>query len=237
MTLEELDARHMKMFDWMCRKLDKGKWRFVRQYERLASKYDRITSEQCKSLQNELRIPDGSPTRKLMSLLQVAYPGLPLRHLAQSLKEIGRHDVAARLIPLMLEGETDDTDLISRDTNRDGMTLEELECSDRDVFDRMCLKLDNGGCWIRRDYERLAAKYKRIPREVRNALRDQLQIEGGSPSELLISHLQTKYPNLPLSHFVFTLKEIGRHDIARLLMPYVGQNNSPVDDMAVEEIG
>lgn len=104
MTLEELDARHMKTFDWMCRKLDKGKWRSRRDYERLASKYDRMTREQCESLQNELRTLDGSPTRNLMSLLQVCYPGLSLRHLARSLEEIGRHDVAKRLKPLILQG-------------------------------------------------------------------------------------------------------------------------------------
>jgi len=104
MTLEELDARHMKTFDWMCRKLDNGKWGFRRDYKRLAFIYDRITSEQCECLQNELRIPGGSPTRKLMSLLQVCYPGLSLRHLARSLEEIGRHDVAKRLKPLILQG-------------------------------------------------------------------------------------------------------------------------------------
>lgn len=104
MTLEELDGRHMKTFDWMCRKLDNGKWGFRRDYKRLAFIYDRITSEQCECLQNELRIPGGSPTRKLMSLLQVCYPGLSLRHLARSLEEIGRHDVAKRLKPLILQG-------------------------------------------------------------------------------------------------------------------------------------
>ena len=108
----------------------------------------------------------------------------------------------------------------------DDMTLEQLESRDQAVFDRMCLKLDSGRWWFRRDYERLAAKYKRIPLEVRNALRDQLQIEGGSPSKLLMSHLQTKYPSLPLRYFVSTLKEIGRNDIVQLLMSYVGQNNS-----------
>jgi len=105
------------------------------------------------------------------------------------------------------------------------MTFEELKCRDQGLFDRMCLELDNGRCWLRRDYERLAAKYKRIPLEVRNALRDQLQIEGGCPSQLLMSHLQIQYPNLPLRHFVCTLKEIGRDDIVQLLLPFVDQTH------------
>lgn len=90
----------------------------------------------------------------------------------------------------------------------------------------MYLKLDNGRWWFRRDYERLAAKFEEIPLEERNALRDQLQIEGGSPSKLLMSHIQTKYPNLPLRHLVSALQEIGRGDIVQLLMPSVRQNFS-----------
>ena len=85
----------------------------------------------------------------------------------------------------------------------------------------MCLKLDNGRWWYRRDYERLAAKYKNISLEERNALHDQLQWKG-SPSKMLMSLLQTKYPNLRLRDFVGTLKEIGRNDIAQRLMLYTG---------------
>ena len=33
--------------------------------------------------------------------------------------------------------------------------------------------------------------------------------------------LERSYPNLPLRHFVWTLKEIGRKDIAEKLKPYV----------------
>ena len=85
----------------------------------------------------------------------------------------------------------------------------------------MYLKLDNGGWWYRRDYERLAAKYKKISLEERNALHDELQRKG-SPSKMLMSHLQTKYPTLTLRDFVGTVKEIGRSDIAQKLMPYAG---------------
>lgn len=108
----------------------------------------------------------------------------------------------------------------------DDITLEQLESSRQNVFDRMCLKLDNGRWWFRRDYERLAAKFEEIPLEERNALRDQLQVEGGSPSKLLMSHLQTKCPNLPLRRLVSALEEIGRRDIVQLLMPFVRQNFS-----------
>ena len=88
------------------------------------------------------------------------------------------------------------------------MTLEQLESRDQGVFDRMCLKLDNGRWWLRRDWND--------------------EIEGGSPSKLLISYLKTKYPSLPLRHFVWTMKEIGRNDIVQLLLPYVGQKTPTV---------
>ena len=111
------------------------------------------------------------------------------------------------------------------------MTLEQLEDRYLDVFDQMCLKLDNGRWWFRRDYERLAAKYDRISLQERNALRDEVQrVGGGGPSKQLMSQLQAKYgEQLRLRHFVLKLKEIGRNDIAQLLMPYIRQNvsNSP----------
>jgi len=105
--------------------------------------------------------------------------------------------------------------------NSESINLERLENDNQDLFDWMCLKLDNGRLWHRRDYERLAAKYKKISLEERNALHDELQRKG-SPSKMLMSLLQTKYPNLTLRDFVGTLKEIGRSDIAQELMPYAG---------------
>ena len=94
----------------------------------------------------------------------------------------------------------------------------------------MCFKLDNGSRWFKRDYERLAAKYKKITRKDRDALHDELQ-SNGSPSRLLMSMLQTKYRLLPLSEFVKTLKEIGRKDIAQELMPYVTSNTKSVKSL------
>jgi len=105
--------------------------------------------------------------------------------------------------------------------NSEPMTLERLENDHQDLFDWMCLKLDNGRWWYRRDYERLAAKYKKISLEERNALHDELQRKG-SPSRMLMSLLQTKYPNLRLRDFVGTLKEMGRNEIAQKLVPYAG---------------
>ena len=97
-------------------------------------------------------------------------------------------------------------------------SLEQLENENQGLFDWMCLRLDNGRWWFRRDYERLAAKYKEISLEERNALHDELQSKG-SPSKSLMNLLRARYPNLPLSQFVETLKEIRRNDIAQKLLP------------------
>ena len=83
--------------------------------------------------------------------------------------------------------------------------------------------LDNGRQSVSRDYERLAACYKGISLEERNAL--QSEHDGSrSPSKMLMNHLQTKYPSLPMRHFVRTLKEIGRNDLVEKLKPYVKKN-------------
>ena len=101
-TLEELDAKHMKMFEWMCSKLDDRRWG-QRGYERLANKYDRINVEQRAALRCE-QFRGRSPSRLLMLHIQTLYPNLPLRYLVHSLKEIGRNDIAKRLTELILEG-------------------------------------------------------------------------------------------------------------------------------------
>lgn len=93
-TLEELSARHMEVYDWMCRKLDRG---FRREYERLAKRYDRISREDRDSLRNK-----PSPSRSLLSLIETLYPNLTLGDFVTSLQEIGRNDIAQRLIPLVL---------------------------------------------------------------------------------------------------------------------------------------
>lgn len=102
-TLEELDEKHMEMFEWMCNKLDNRRWGFRRDYQRLAAKFDRITLQQRSSLQDQA-LCGGSPSRRLMSLLQNLYPNLPLRYLVHSLREIGRNDIAKKLTDLILNG-------------------------------------------------------------------------------------------------------------------------------------
>ena len=105
----------------------------------------------------------------------------------------------------------------------DDMTLSELQENNQKLFDQMCLMLDNGRQSVSRDYERLAACYKGISLEERNAL--QSEHDGSrSPSKMLMNHLQTKYPSLPMRHFVRTLKEIGRNDLVEKLKPYVEKN-------------
>lgn len=105
----------------------------------------------------------------------------------------------------------------------DDITLSELQENNQKLFDQMCLTLDNGRQSVSRDYERLAACYKGISLEERNAL--QSEHDGSrSPSKMLMNHLQTKYPSLPMRHFVRTLKEIGRNDLVEKLKPYVTKN-------------
>ena len=105
----------------------------------------------------------------------------------------------------------------------DDITLSELQENNQKLFDQTCLMLDNGRQSVSRDYERLAACYKGISLEERNAL--QSEHDGSrSPSKMLMNHLQTKYPSLPMRHFVRTLKEIGRNDLVEKLKPYVKKN-------------
>ena len=94
------------------------------------------------------------------------------------------------------------------------------------MFDEICLKIDNGRLRFRRDYERLASKFQKIPLEVRNSLRDHLGVESGSPSQTLMTQLQTKYPELTLRQFAEKLKEIGRNDIVQLLVTRLAQDLS-----------
>lgn len=128
------------------------------------------------------------------------------------------------VIESSMSSELSELSLRSEDDAGD-ISLDQLEQKHEEVFDWVCLKLDNGRRWFRRDYERLAAKYKKITPEQRMTLHDEIQNER-SPSKLLMSLLQTKYRCLPLSQFVKTLKEIRRKDIAQKLMPYVTHNTS-----------
>ncbi|KAL9971982.1 hypothetical protein ACROYT_G018213 [Oculina patagonica] len=60
----------------------------------------------------------------------------------------------------------------------DDVTLEELEDNNMELFDWVCTRLDNGRVGFRRDYERLASKYKIIPTEAHNSLRNESLSEG-----------------------------------------------------------
>ena len=93
-----------------------------------------------------------------------------------------------------------------------------------DLFDWVCTRLDNGRLGFRRDYERLAAKYRLFSLDFRNSLKNELKIDGGSPSKVLMSQLQTMYPNHPVRCLVRKLKEIRRNDIAQKLTPYALKN-------------
>ncbi|XP_068718670.1 uncharacterized protein [Montipora capricornis] len=101
------------------------------------------------------------------------------------------------------------------------LSLENFEKDHMELFDWMCSRLDNGRrSWFRKDYERLAAKFKKISLEERNALHEELT-RNGSPSKLLMNLLQTKYPELTVPDFLKTIKDIGRNDIAKELFPLV----------------
>lgn len=101
------------------------------------------------------------------------------------------------------------------------MTLEQLEENNLPVFDWMCKELDiSRRRGVRWDFESLAFQYKEISPTIRNSLRNEFQNDRGSPSDVLMSHIKTKYPNLPLRHLIGTLQNIGRSDIAQGLMPY-----------------
>ena len=88
----------MEVYDWMCRKLDRG---FRREYKRLAKRYDRVSREDRDSLRNK-----PSPSRCLLSLIETRYPSLTLRDFVASLQGIGRNDIAQRLIPLVLRSKS-----------------------------------------------------------------------------------------------------------------------------------
>lgn len=89
LTLEQLEQENLETFEWMCRMLDNGQ----RDYERLASNYQRITLDKRQALQNEFQTPGGSPSKALMKHLQALYPTLTLRDLLSSLTKIKRDDI------------------------------------------------------------------------------------------------------------------------------------------------
>lgn len=99
MTLEQLEDKHFSVFERMCKELNTGipgaKWDF----ERLASRYDRISLTDRNSLKNELYSERSSPSDVLMNHIKAKYPDHPLLHLVRNLESIGRYDVARILMP------------------------------------------------------------------------------------------------------------------------------------------
>ena len=100
------------------------------------------------------------------------------------------------------------------------MTLEELEEKHLTVFERMCKDLNSRRPGERWDFERLASYYDKISLTDRNTLKNEFQNDRGSPSDALMSHIKTKYPDHTVRHLARNLQNIGRNDIALRLMPY-----------------
>ena len=117
----------MGMFEWMCNKLDNGRWFFRRDYKRLAAQFDRITKQQRVTLKDEA-LSGGSPSHRLMSLLQNVYPNLPLRYLVHSLRKIGRNDIAKELTDLILDGNYGASDLIEEGSSEEEDLFVHLRC-------------------------------------------------------------------------------------------------------------
>lgn len=126
-TLEELDEKHMDMFEWMCNKLDNGRWGFRHDYKRLAAQFDRITKQQRVTLKDEA-LWGGSPSHRLMSLLQNVYPNLPLRYLVHSLRKIGRNDIAKKLTNLILDGNYGASGLIEEGCSEEQDSFVHIRC-------------------------------------------------------------------------------------------------------------
>ena len=106
------------------------------------------------------------------------------------------------------------------------MTIEVLEEKHFPVFERMCKELNNRIRGERWDFERLASCYGRISVTDRKCSKNEFQNDGGSPSDVLMSHIKAKYPGHLLRHLVKNLQRIGRNDVARTLMPYLRQKPS-----------
>ena len=106
------------------------------------------------------------------------------------------------------------------------VTLEELEEKHFLVYERMCKDLNSkiSGDWW--DFERLASCYDKIALTDRNSLKNEFQNGRGIPSDVLMSHIKTKYPDHSVRHLVRNLQSIGRDDIAQRLIPYTERKSS-----------
>ena len=101
------------------------------------------------------------------------------------------------------------------------MTLEKLDENHAEMFDWMCMKLDQKRSGTRYDFERLAKCYKLSP-TVRGSLKQEYH-HGGSPSRALMDHIKAKHPNLAIHQLIEDLEKIGRKDIAEGLKAEVSK--------------
>lgn len=129
-------------------------------------------------------------------------------------------------LPKSSESTRSSTPVKIRETLKPGvMTLEKLEGKHFEVFDQMCMKLDEKRPGMGEDFERLASCYTDISCEMRNSLKREFHTRDGSPSRALMIHLKALYPNRPLHELMNNLERIGRKDIVEKLIPYVTQND------------
>jgi len=101
LTIEQLEEKHLSMYEWMCKELNNKNPGDSWDFERLASCYDKITLTDRKSLKNEFQSDRGSPSDVLMSYIRTKYPDHSVCHLARNLESIGRNDIANRLVSYM----------------------------------------------------------------------------------------------------------------------------------------
>ena len=98
LTIEQLEEKHLSMYEWMCKELNYKNPGDMWDFERLASCYDKITLTDRKSLKNEFQSVRGSPSDVLMSYIRTKYPDHSVCHLARNLESIGRNDIASSLV-------------------------------------------------------------------------------------------------------------------------------------------
>jgi len=111
--------------------------------------------------------------------------------------------------------------------NSGDLTLEELEEKHFPVFERMCIDLNSttSGPWW--DFERLASCYEKISLSDRHFLKNEFQSDRGNPSNVLMTHIKTKYPDHSVRDLVRNLQRIGRDDIAQRLNRTLSENHHP----------
>lgn len=91
----------------------------------------------------------------------------------------------------------------------------------------MCKDLNNkipGDWW---HFERLASCYEKISLPDRNSLKNEFQSDRGNPSNVLMTHIKTKYPDHSVRDLVRNLQRIGRDDIAQRLNRTLSEHHHP----------